>query len=147
MVSHRSPAQRALRDRRNPVTFEPGLAVGRLRAHRKLVELRSADLSMDAAEAAALLEQVGLRLSDHDVDTLVRRTEGWSAGLYLAALSVRAEPDARSAVESFAGDDRLIADYQPDAAAVPARAGLEDGYMALMHDQRLPAAHPRQPLS
>lgn len=98
---------------------EPGLAVGRLRAHRKLVELRSADLSMDAAEAAALLEQVGLRLSDHDVDTLVRRTEGWSAGLYLAALSVRAEPDARSAVESFAGDDRLIADYLRDELLAP----------------------------
>jgi ABC-2 type transport system ATP-binding protein len=46
-----------------------------------------------------------------------------------------------------AAEYRLIADYQPDAAAVPARAGLEDGYMALMHDQRLPAAHPRQPLS
>jgi LuxR family transcriptional regulator, maltose regulon positive regulatory protein len=98
---------------------EPGLAVGRLRAHRKLVELRSADLAMDADEAAGLLEQLGLRLSDHDVDTLVRRTEGWPAGLYLAALSVRAEPDARAAVESFAGDDRLIADYLRDELLAP----------------------------
>ena len=98
---------------------EPGLAVGRLRAHRKLVELRTADLAMDAAEAAALLERVELRLSDHDVDRLVRRTEGWPAGLYLAALSVRAEPDARAAVESFAGDDRLIADYLRDELLAP----------------------------
>ena len=98
---------------------EPGLAVGRLRAQRKLAELRTADLAMDAAEAAALLEQVGLKLSDHDVDTLVRRTEGWPAGLYLAALSVRAEPDARAAVESFAGDDRLIADYLRDELLAP----------------------------
>jgi ATP/maltotriose-dependent transcriptional regulator MalT len=98
---------------------EPGLAVGRLRAHRKLVELRTADLAMDTAEAAALLERVELRLSDHDVDRLVRRTEGWPAGLYLAALSVRAEPDARAAVESFAGDDRLIADYLRDELLAP----------------------------
>ena len=42
---------------------------------------------------------------------------------------------------------RLIAGRQPDAAAVPARAGLGDGYMALMHDQRLPAARSREPHS
>jgi len=90
---------------------EPGLAVGRLRAHRKLLELRTGELTMDVAEAATLLERVGLRLPDEDVDTLVERTEGWPAGLYLAALSVRAEPDVHAAVESFAGDDRLVAEY------------------------------------
>jgi len=98
---------------------EPGLAVGRLRAHRKLFELRTADLAMDRAEAAVVFEQADLRLPRDDVDTLVRRTEGWPAGLYLAALSVRVEPDAHAAVERFAGDDPLIADYLRDELLAP----------------------------
>ena len=101
---------------------EPELAVGRLRAHRKLLELRTPDLAMNPGEAAALLERVDLGLSDEDLETLVRTTEGWPAGLYLAALSVRAQPDAHAAVEGFTGDDRLVADYLRDELLAPLSA-------------------------
>jgi LuxR family transcriptional regulator, maltose regulon positive regulatory protein len=93
---------------------EPALAVGRMRAHRKVVELRAEDLAMGRTEASTLLAEAGLRLADHDVDTLVTRTEGWPAGLYLASLSLGAQSDAHAAVERFAGDDRLVADYLRD---------------------------------
>jgi LuxR family transcriptional regulator, maltose regulon positive regulatory protein len=98
---------------------EPALAVGRLRAHRGVVELRAADLAMDRSEAAVLLAGTGLRLDADDLDTLVRRTEGWPAGLYLAALSLLDQPDVRAAVKRFAGDDHLVADYLRDELLSP----------------------------
>jgi LuxR family transcriptional regulator, maltose regulon positive regulatory protein len=91
---------------------EPALAVGRLRAHRRVVELRSRDLVMTRGEAALLLTGLGLR--SRDVDLLVQRTEGWPAGLYLAALSLQDQPDRDRALARFAGDDRLVADYLRD---------------------------------
>jgi LuxR family maltose regulon positive regulatory protein len=90
---------------------EPALPVGRLRAHRKLVELRAPELAMTRSEATALLRASGLRLSPDQVAALVRRTEGWPAGLYLAALAVGGQTDAGRAVSRFAGDDRAVADY------------------------------------
>ena len=69
---------------------------------------------MGRTEAAALLAAAGVRLGPVDLETLVGRTEGWAAGLYLAALSLRAQPDLRGAVSSFAGDDRVLADYLRD---------------------------------
>jgi hypothetical protein len=59
-----------------------------------------------------LLGDLGLR--PREVDALVRRTEGWPAGLYLAALSLRGRDDLHSAVAGFGGDDRLVADYLRD---------------------------------
>jgi LuxR family maltose regulon positive regulatory protein len=88
---------------------EPALPIGRLRAHRRLEELRARDLVMTRGEAGALLTGLGVRAGD--VDLLVRRTEGWPAGLYLAALSLQEEPDRDRALARFAGDDRLVADY------------------------------------
>jgi LuxR family transcriptional regulator, maltose regulon positive regulatory protein len=88
------------------------LPVGRLRAHRRLVELRPRDLAMTRGEAAVLLR--GLGLASSDVDVLVERTEGWPAGLYLAAPSVRDQPDRDRALARFGGDDRLVADYLRD---------------------------------
>jgi len=102
---------------------EPPLAVGRLRAHRRVVELRTADLAMGRSEAAALLDGAGLRLERDDVDALLRRTEGWPAGLYLAALSLHDQPDIRTAVEGFAGDDRVVADYLRDELLAPLSPG------------------------
>jgi LuxR family transcriptional regulator, maltose regulon positive regulatory protein len=89
-----------------------GLPVARLRAQRRLLELRPADLAMTRAEADALLMGLGLRESD--VDLLVRRTEGWPAGLCLAALALREQPDRSRALARFAGDDRFVADYLRD---------------------------------
>src|SRR4051812_31834326 len=89
-----------------------GLPVARLRAQRRVVELRSRDLAMTRAEADALLAGLGLR--DGDADLLVRRTEGWPAGLCLAALALREQPDRTRALARFAGDDRFVADYLRD---------------------------------
>ena len=93
---------------------EPPLPLGRLRAHREVLELTPRDFVMTRREAAALLELAGVALSAADVDALVRRTEGWPAGLYLAALSLRDQPDAPAAIARFGGDDRIVSDYVAD---------------------------------
>jgi LuxR family maltose regulon positive regulatory protein len=101
---------------------EPPLALGRMRAHREVFELTSRDFIMTRGEAGALLELAGVSLAATDVDTLVRQTEGWPAGLYLAAVSLRDQPDPPAAVARFGGDDRIVSDYVTDAllAGLPA---------------------------
>jgi LuxR family maltose regulon positive regulatory protein len=90
---------------------EPRLAVARLRANRRLVELRASDLVMTRAEAAALAKLSGLELDGEALDLVVTRTEGWPAGLYLAMLVAGEADDPEAAFTSFGGDDRLVADY------------------------------------
>ena len=91
------------------------MPLGRLRTQRRLGEVGARDLVMTPAEAADLLEEAGLQLDGPAVERLVERTEGWPAGLYLAALALGAEDDVERAVEDFYGDDRLVADYVRDA--------------------------------
>src|SRR5437763_8741416 len=93
---------------------DPPLLLGRLRAHRNLLELRSRDLAMTEAEGAPLLAETGVALQSPEVSALVHQTEGWPAGLYLAALSLRDEGDLGRAVIRFAGDDRVVIDYLRD---------------------------------
>jgi LuxR family maltose regulon positive regulatory protein len=91
---------------------DPALPLGRLRARGELTELRAADLRLSGGEAAGLLRAaLGVELDPADVTRLVNRTEGWAAGLYLAALSLRGRADAAALIGSFAGDDRHIVDY------------------------------------
>ena len=93
---------------------EPALPIGRLRAQHRLVELRAQDLAMTRREATALLGMAGLDLPPDDVVALVRRTEGWPAGLWLAALAVRGEADRAKAIRRFGGSNRLVVDYLRD---------------------------------
>jgi LuxR family maltose regulon positive regulatory protein len=93
---------------------EPPLPIGGLRAAGRLVDLRQSDLAMTRREAAAMLDLAGLDLQPQDVLVLLQRTEGWPAGLYLAALSLDGKEDLRGAVARFGGDDRLMADYVRD---------------------------------
>jgi LuxR family maltose regulon positive regulatory protein len=86
---------------------EPRLQLGRLRAHRALLELGARDLAMSTSEAAGLLGAEGLGLSGRQVDALVHATEGWPAALYLASLSLHNGMD----VARFGGDDAAVADY------------------------------------
>jgi LuxR family maltose regulon positive regulatory protein len=86
------------------------LPVARLRTRGNSIELRTADLAMTRSEAAALLQLTGVELPPDQVLTLVRRTEGWPAGLYLAALSLR-EQGGRADVATFASDDRFVTEY------------------------------------
>jgi LuxR family maltose regulon positive regulatory protein len=90
----------------------PPLPVARSRARGELLEIRSQDLAFTAEEAAALLNDVlQIGVQPEDVARLHRRTEGWPAGLYLAALSMRGNRDPHEFTEAFAGDDRHITDY------------------------------------
>jgi LuxR family transcriptional regulator, maltose regulon positive regulatory protein len=85
---------------------EPAMPVGRLRAHRKVVELRPADLALASSEAAELLAGAGAALDRAKVESLVRRTDGWAAALYLAALSA---DRSDSLVGDFVRDEILAA--------------------------------------
>jgi LuxR family transcriptional regulator, maltose regulon positive regulatory protein len=91
---------------------DPNLPLARLRARGQLGELRAADLRFTPPEAAEFLEGVmGLDLSAGDVAALETRTEGWIAGLQLAALSMRGREDVPGFIRAFAGDNRYIVDY------------------------------------
>jgi LuxR family maltose regulon positive regulatory protein len=91
---------------------DPDLPLSRLRVRSQLTELRAADLRFTPAEAADFLNQVmGLNLSDEDVAALEARTEGWIAGLQLAALSMQGQSDPTSFIQSFSGSHRFVLDY------------------------------------
>ncbi len=91
---------------------DPQLPLVRLRARGQLTELRATDLRFTPSEAAAFLTQVmGLSLSAEDIAALEDRTEGWIAGLQLAALSMQGHQDVPGFIRAFAGDHRYIVDY------------------------------------
>ncbi len=102
---------------------DPSLPLARLRARGRLTELRAADLRFTQGEAAEFLNRMmGLNLSEGDVAALEARTEGWIAGLQMAALalhplttqetlSIQGHPDAASFIQSFSGSHRFILDY------------------------------------
>jgi LuxR family maltose regulon positive regulatory protein len=91
---------------------DPPLPLARLRARGQLAELRTDDLRFTAEEAAALLrESAGAALPGTAVAALVARTEGWAAGLQLAALSLRGRSDIAGFVAAFSGSHRYILDY------------------------------------
>ena len=91
---------------------DPPLPLGRLRARAEMAELRAADLRFTCEEAATLFDRAAdVRLSARDIEELERRTEGWIAGLQLAALAMQDRPDASDFVASFAGTDRHVVDY------------------------------------
>jgi LuxR family maltose regulon positive regulatory protein len=86
--------------------------LARLRSQHQLIELRAADLSFTADETFILFnESLNLRLATEDIHVLERRTEGWIAGLQLAALSLQRRKDPSSFIKAFKGDHRYIADY------------------------------------
>jgi LuxR family transcriptional regulator, maltose regulon positive regulatory protein len=90
------------------------LAWSRYRMRLTMTEIRQADLVFDVAESTELLERiVGRTMSADSVTALVNRTEGWAAGLHLAAMTLRQydDTDADEFVIEFSGSDRLVADY------------------------------------
>jgi LuxR family transcriptional regulator, maltose regulon positive regulatory protein len=87
------------------------LGLHRLRLEGELTEIRADDLRFATAEAQALFAAAGLDLSSAPVTQLVERTEGWAAGLRLAALSLARHPDPERFVEEFSGTERTVAEY------------------------------------
>lgn len=91
---------------------DPPLPLARWRAQGQMIELRASDLRFTESEAANFLNQaMGLELSADAVAALESRTEGWIAGLHLAALSLQRQADPEDFIRSFAGDNRHVADY------------------------------------
>lgn len=91
---------------------DPPVPLGRMRAQRELVELRARDLRFSRDEAAAFLNDLmQCGLEPQEIELLESRTEGWIAGLQLAAHSLRNQSDRAAFLAAFAGDDRYVADY------------------------------------
>ncbi len=110
LVEHQPPQLRLIIASRE----DPPLPLARLRVRNQLTELRAADLRFTPAESAEFLNQMmGLNLSAEDITALESRTEGWIAGLQLAALSMQgyASRDAASFIKSFSGSHHFILDY------------------------------------
>ena len=87
------------------------LGLHRLRPEGEPTEIRAADLRFTPEEARALFDAAGVELPDPAVALLVERTEGWAAGLRLAALSLARHPDPERFAAEFCGSDRMVAEY------------------------------------
>jgi len=90
---------------------DPPLPLARLRARGQLAEIREAELRFTPAEAAELLQHAASGLPETSVAALAARTEGWAAGLQLAALSLRGQANAAAFVAAFTGSHRYVLDY------------------------------------
>ena len=111
LLEHRPPGLHLVLASRS----DPPLALARLRGRGQLAELRAAELRFTADEAAVLLQRgaavSGVALPETAVTALAARTEGWAAGLQLAALSLRGQLDAAGFVAAFTGSHRFILDF------------------------------------
>jgi LuxR family transcriptional regulator, maltose regulon positive regulatory protein len=90
---------------------DPHLRLQRLRLAGELTEIRACDLAFTSEECTAFLGRLAERLSGGDIEALTERTEGWAAGIRLAALSLERQVDPAEFIRRFAGDDRAVADY------------------------------------
>jgi LuxR family maltose regulon positive regulatory protein len=90
---------------------QPPVRLARLRAEARLTEIGPEDLVLSTAEAASLLRAAGVALGEYEVAELHRRTEGWPAALYLAALHLREGGSLPRAAVTFGGANRLVSDY------------------------------------
>ncbi len=93
---------------------DPAIGLARLRARRVLTEVRARELAFTVDETSQLLAREGIGLSSESVELLVERTEGWPAGLYLAALWLRDLDDPNGGVREFAGSARQVGEYLAD---------------------------------
>jgi LuxR family transcriptional regulator, maltose regulon positive regulatory protein len=90
---------------------QPPLRIARLRAEGKILEIGPGDLALTTAETSSLLRNEDLALAEDLVAELYQRTEGWAAGLYLAALYLKEGGSLPRAAVSFSGQDRFIHEY------------------------------------
>jgi LuxR family transcriptional regulator, maltose regulon positive regulatory protein len=122
----------------------PPLPLARLRAAGEMLEIRAPELRFAPAEATSLVRAVaGVELNDGDLSDLVERTEGWPAGVYLAALSLRGHPAPGAFIRQFTGGNRFIVDFlaeevlsrQPDKTRqFLARTAILDRFCAPLCD-------------
>ena len=119
---------------------DPLLPLAQLRARGQLLEIRQDDLRFTAAESADFLQRVrGLSLSSAQVNALERHTEGWIAGLQLAALSMQGSADPSAFIQSFTGSSRFILDYLIEEVFKRQPAELQDFLLKTALLERLSA--------
>jgi LuxR family maltose regulon positive regulatory protein len=108
------------------------LPVSRLRVRRQVVEIRQIDLQFTSEEAEDFLREVmGIsQLTPNEVIALEERTEGWIAGLQLAGLSIKSDPDPAHFIESFTGSDRFILDYFMEEVFTRQSGGIQNFLLA-----------------
>ena len=119
---------------------DPGFPISRLRARGQLIELRADELRFTEAEAALFLQQtMGIMLTKEQVAVLEKRTEGWVAGLQMAALSMqnRQSSDLDSFVDSFTGSHRFILDYLVEEALLQQSKPMREFLLATCILERL----------
>ncbi|MGG4458676.1 LuxR C-terminal-related transcriptional regulator [Brevibacillus porteri] len=105
---------------------EPRLPIARLRVRNQLNEVRASDLRFTYSEAAEFLETVmGLELSPENIALLEARTEGWIAGLQLAALSMKEQIDIATYLRSFSGSHHFILDYLVEEVLTQQSASIQ----------------------
>jgi DNA-binding CsgD family transcriptional regulator len=119
---------------------EMRLGLHRLRLEGELTEIRAGDLQFSLDEARALFEAAGVELPEPVLAALVRRTEGWVAGLRLAALSLAGHPDPKRFAAGFSGSERTVAQYLLaevlDQAARALRGEVEPAAGVVLHQAR-----------
>lgn len=142
LISHRPSQLRVVLATRH----DPQLGLHRLRLAGQLTEIRDADLRFTVAATRKLLQVAGVALDDESLSRLHSRTEGWAAGLRLAALSLAGHPDPRRFVAEFSGSERTVADYllaevlarQPgDVKALLLRTSIVDNVTGSLADHLL----------
>jgi LuxR family transcriptional regulator, maltose regulon positive regulatory protein len=113
---------------------DPPFRLGRMRVRSRVREIRSGDLRFGASEAADLLGAAAEGLGDGRLDDLCERTEGWAAGLVLAGLSLQRTDDPDRFIQTFRGDDQLVAGYLTDELL----AALDDDERRRMVEAAVP---------
>lgn len=94
--------------------LDPAIPLARMRAHRQMTEIRARDLRFTTGEARAFFGLANLPLAENALQALDQHTEGWAAGLQLAALALHDQPDRQDFFSSFSGSHRYIVDYLLD---------------------------------
>jgi LuxR family maltose regulon positive regulatory protein len=107
LIARRPPILRIVLSTRR----DPRIGLHRLRLAGELTEIRASDLRFNIDETRELLATSGIELSDESIRVLQERTEGWAAGLRLAALSLVRHPEPEKFVAEFCGSERMVADY------------------------------------
>ncbi|HVM63446.1 MAG TPA: AAA family ATPase, partial [Acidimicrobiales bacterium] len=90
---------------------EPQLALHRFRAHGQLLEVRDAELRLTASEVAAVMREFGVELTEAETEAIAGSTEGWMAGVQMAAVSLSEEPDRERFLANLAKTPRAITDF------------------------------------
>jgi LuxR family transcriptional regulator, maltose regulon positive regulatory protein len=106
--------------------IDPLLPLHRYRLHGELAEIRADDLAFSVSESGLLMAQHGLRLSTGSLATLVERTEGWAAGIRLAAISLDGHPDPGQFVKELGAEDSAVTGYLVDEVLGGQTASVRD---------------------